>query len=303
MPSRVGKKVKLASIDELLGAPSTEGTVDLDVMTIYPFENHPFKVVDDEKMDELVESISESGVLTPVLVRPDDEGTYEMISGHRRLHAAKRAGLRKIPAIIKEMTNDDATIAMVNANMQREEILPSERAFALKMKMDAMNHRGSRSDLTLSAERTKLHSAESVGETAGLKRSQVHRYIRLTYLIPKLLELVDAGRLALAVAQEISYFNPTYQQWLLEYICENGMIKMEQLMDLRKYRDDDSLTQEQMIDILIQGRATPQTRKKITFTERKLNKYFPAFYSQSEIERIMIGLLEQWKKSQESEEQ
>ena len=148
MAQRVGQKVKLSSIDELLGVPSTEGTVDLDVMTIYPFENHPFRVVDDEKMDELVESIKESGVLTPVLVRPDDEGTYEMISGHRRLHAAKRAGLRKIPAIIKEMTNDDATIAMVNANMQREEILPSEKAFAYKMRLEAMKRQGQRTDLT-----------------------------------------------------------------------------------------------------------------------------------------------------------
>ena len=301
MAQRVGQKVKLSSIDELLGVPSMEGTVDLDVMTIYPFENHPFRVVDDEKMDELVESIKESGVLTPVLVRPDDEGNYEMISGHRRLHAAKRAGLRKIPAIIKEMTND-ATIAMVDSNMQREEILPSERAFSLKMKMDAMNHRGSRSDLTLSTERTKFHSAESVGETVGLKHSQIHRYIRLTYLIPKLLDMVDAGRLALAVAQELSYFNNTYQQWLWEYIHENGMIKQEQLMDLRQYRDDDSLTQEQMIDILIQKRATPQIKKKVTFNERKLNKYFPAYYSQSEIERIMISLLEEWKRTHESED-
>ena len=302
MAQRVGQKVKLSSIDELLGVPSMEGTVDLDVMTIYPFENHPFRVVDDEKMDELVESIKESGVLTPVLVRPDDEGNYEMISGHRRLHAAKRAGLRKIPAIIKEMTNDDATIAMVDSNMQREEILPSERAFSLKMKMDAMNHRGSRSDLTLSTERTKFHSAESVGETVGLKHSQIHRYIRLAYLIPKLLDMVDAGRLALAVAQELSYFNNTYQQWLWEYIHENGMIKQEQLMDLRQYRDDDSLTQEQMIDILIQKRATPQIKKKVTFNERKLNKYFPAYYSQSEIERIMISLLEEWKRTHESED-
>ena len=302
MAQRVGQKVKLSSIDELLGVPSMEGTVDLDVMTIYPFENHPFRVVDDEKMDELVESIKESGVLTPVLVRPDDEGNYEMISGHRRLHAANRAGLRKIPAIIKEMTNDDATIAMVDSNMQREEILPSERAFSLKMKMDAMNHRGSRSDLTLSTERTKFHSAESVGETVGLKHSQIHRYIRLTYLIPKLLDMVDAGRLALAVAQELSYFNNTYQQWLWEYIHENGMIKQEQLMDLRQYRDDDSLTQEQMIDILIQKRATPQIKKKVTFNERKLNKYFPAYYSQSEIERIMISLLEEWKRTHESED-
>ncbi|SFG06524.1 chromosome partitioning protein, ParB family [Lachnospiraceae bacterium C7] len=302
MPSRVGKKVKLASVDELLGVPSVEGTVDLDVMTIYPFENHPFRVVDDEDMDDLVESIKENGILTPVLVRPDDQGTYEMISGHRRLHAAKKVGLRKIPAIIKEMTNDDATIAMVDANMQREEILPSERAFSLKMKMDAMNHRGSRSDLTLSHDATKLVSAEKIGAEVGLGRSQVHRYIRLTYLIPQLLDLVDAGRLAFAVAGEISYLNHKYQQWIFEYIRENGMIKQEQLMDLRAYREDDSLTQEKMIDILIKSRATPQTRKKITFSERKLNKYFPAFYSQTEIENIMIKLLEQWKEAQESED-
>jgi len=300
MAQRVGQKVKLSSIDELLGVPSMEGTVDLDVMTIYPFENHPFRVVDDEKMDELVESIKESGVLTPVLVRPDDEGNYEMISGHRRLHAAKRAGLRKIPAIIKEMTNDDATIAMVNANMQREEILPSEKAFAYKMKLDAIKHQGSRRT-TSPQVGGKLEAADIVGEAAGVSGTQVQRYVRLTYLIPKLLDMIDEGRLAVSIGVEISYFNHTYQQWLWEYIHENGMIKQEQLMDLRQYRDDDSLTQEQMIDILIQKRATPQIKKKVTFNERKLNKYFPAYYSQSEIERIMISLLEEWKRTHESE--
>ena len=303
MAQRVGQKVKLSSIDELLGVPSMEGTVDLDVMTIYPFENHPFRVVDDEKMDELVESIKESGVLTPVLVRPDDEGNYEMISGHRRLHAAKRAGLRKIPAIIKEMTNDDATIAMVNANMQREEILPSEKAFAFKMKMDAIKHQGKQVTGTLFHDATKSNSGDLIGKENGLNRTQVFRYIRLTELIPKLLDMVDEGRLSFLVAVEISYLNHKYQQWIWEYIHENGMIKQEQLMDLRQYRDDDSLTQEQMIDILIQKRSTPQTRKKILITERKLNKYFPAYYSQSEIERVIVSLLEQWKASQESEEQ
>ena len=135
MAGRAGQKIKLTSIDELLCVPETEGTIDLDVRAIYPFENHPFKVIDDEKMDELVESIKTNGVLTPVLVRPDDEGTYEMISGHRRLHAAKRAGLFRIPAIVKEMTNDDAVIARVDANVQREEVLPSEKAFAYRMKL------------------------------------------------------------------------------------------------------------------------------------------------------------------------
>jgi len=305
MAQRIGQKLKLSSIDELLGVPSTEGTVDLDVLTIYPFENHPFKVIDDEKMEELVESIKESGVLTPVLVRPDDEGTYEMISGHRRLHAAKRAGLRKIPAIIKEMTNDDATIAMVNANMQREEILPSEKAFAYKMKLDAIRSQGKRRDLTSDQVEQKLDgktSREIIAEEMGCSGAQVARFIRLTELIPKLLDMVDEKRLALSVAVELSYFNNNYQQWLYEYIHENGMIKQEQLIDLRQYRDDDSLTQEQMIEILIQKKATPQPRKKITITERRLNKYFPAYYSQIEIERVIVGLLEQWKASQESEE-
>nr|WP_297709645.1 ParB/RepB/Spo0J family partition protein [uncultured Butyrivibrio sp.] len=301
MAQRVGQKVKLSSIDELLGVPSTEGTVDLDVMTIYPFENHPFRVVDDEKMDELVESIKESGVLTPVLVRPDDEGTYEMISGHRRLHAAKRAGLRKIPAIIKEMTNDDATIAMVNANMQREEVLPSEKAFAFKMKMDAIKHQGSRRK-TSPQVGGKLEAADIVGEAAGVSGTQVQRYVRLTYLIPKLLDMVDEGRLAVSVAVEISYLNHSYQQWLWEYIHENGMIKQEQLIELRPYREDDSLTQEQMIDILIKNRSTPHVRKKITFNERKLNQYFPAYYSQTQIEKILLDFCEEWKRTHESED-
>ena len=302
MASRAGQKIKLTSIDELLCVPETEGTVDIDVRAIYPFENHPFRVVDDEKMEELVESIKANGVLTPVLVRPDDEGTYEMISGHRRLHAAKKAGLLKIPAIVKEMTNDDAVIAMVDANVQREEILPSERAFSLKMKMDALNHRGKRTDLTLSHEETKFHSAEKIGEAEGLGRAQVHRYIRLTELIPKLLDMVDEKRLALSVAVELSYMNKNVQQWIYEFIRENGMIKQEQLMELRKYRDDKNMTQEQLINILIGSVSTVPVSKKITLNERKLHKFFPAYYSKAEMERVIFGLLEQWKQAQDSEE-
>ena len=302
MASRAGQKIKLTSIDELLCVPETEGTVDIDVRAIYPFENHPFRVVDDEKMEELVESIKANGVLTPVLVRPDDEGTYEMISGHRRLHAAKKAGLLKIPAIVKEMTNDDAVIAMVDANVQREEVLPSERAFSLQMKMDALNHRGKRTDLTLSHEETKFHTAEKIGEAEGLGRAQVHRYIRLTELIPKLLDMVDEKRLALSVAVELSYMNKNVQQWIYEFIRENGMIKQEQLMELRKYRDDKNMTQEQLITILIGSASTVPTSKKITLNERKLHKFFPAYYSKAEMERVIFGLLEQWKQAQDSEE-
>lgn len=302
MAGRAGQKIKLTSIDELLCVPETEGTIDIDVRAIYPFENHPFKVVDDEKMDELVESIKANGVLTPVLVRPDDEGTYEMISGHRRLHAAKRAGLFRIPAIVKEMTNDDAVIAMVDANVQREEILASERAFSLKMKMDAIKRQGKRTDLTSSTEWTKSRSGDEVGKAEGMGHSQVHKYIRLTELIPKLLDMVDEKRLALSVAVELSYLNKNVQQWVYEFIRENGMIKQEQLMELRKYRDDRNMTQEQLINLLIGSVATVSASKKITLNERKLHKFFPAYYSKSEMERVIFGLLEQWKQAQDNEE-
>ena len=298
MASRAGQKIKLTSIDELLCVPETEGTLDIDVRAIYPFENHPFRVVDDEKMEELVESIKANGVLTPVLVRPDDEGTYEMISGHRRLHAAKKAGLLKIPAIVKEMTTDDAVIAMVDANVQREEILPSERAFSLKMKMDAIKHQGKS---TSSTEWTK-RSGDVVGQAEGIGKSQVHKYIRLTELIPKLLDMVDEKRLALSVAVELSYMNKNVQQWIYEFIRENGMIKQEQLMELRKYRDDKNMTQEQLINILIGSVSTVPVSKKITLNERKLHKFFPAYYSKAEMERVIFGLLEQWKQAQDSEE-
>ena len=301
MAKRPGQKITMTSIDELLCVPDTEGTIDIEVDAIYPFENHPFKVKDDKKMEELVESIKLNGFLTPVLLRPDDEGTYEMISGHRRLRAAKKAGLRKIPAIIKEMTDDEATIAMVDSNVQREEILPSEKAFSLKMKMDALNHRGSRSDLTLSLEETKFHSAEEVGKTEGIGRAQVHRYIRLTELTPKLLNLVDDKRLALAMGVEFSYFNKNVQQWLHEYIKENGMIKQEQVMELRQYREDNEMTQQRLIDLLIQTKSTTLKRKKIIITEKILKRYFPAYYSQTEIENIVVELLEQWKSEQEEE--
>lgn len=302
MAGRAGQKIKLTSIDELLCVPETEGTIDLDVRAIYPFENHPFKVIDDEKMDELVESIKTNGVLTPVLVRPDDEGTYEMISGHRRLHAAKRAGLFRIPAIVKEMTNDDAVIAMVDANVQREEVLPSEKAFAFRMKFDAIRHQGKGTDATLFPEGTRSNSGDIVGQSEGLTRTQVYRYIRLTELIPKLLDMVDEKRLALSVAVELSYMNKNVQQWIYEFIRENGMIKQEQLMELRKYRDDKNMTQEQLINILIGSVSTVPVSKKITLNERKLHKFFPAYYSKAEMERVIFGLLEQWKQAQDSEE-
>lgn len=302
MAGRAGQKIKLTSIDELLCVPETEGTVDIDVRAIYPFENHPFKVLDDEKMDELVESIKANGVLTPVLVRPDDEGTYEMISGHRRLHAAKKAGLFRIPAIVKEMTNDEATIVMVDSNVQREEILPSEKAFAYRMKLEAIKRQGARTDLTSPQNGAKLVAADVVGQSMGVSGTQVSRMVRLTELITPLLNMVDEKRLAVSVGVEISFMNKNVQQWIYEFIRENGMIKQEQLMELRKYRDDNNMTQDQLINILIGSASSAPVSKKITLNERKLHKFFPAYYSKTEMEQVIFGLLTQWKQAQESEE-
>ena len=217
MANRPGPKIKMTSIDELLCVPSTEGTTDIEVEAIYPFENHPFKVLDDEKMDELVESIKANGILTPVIVRPDDEGTYEMISGHRRLHAAKRAGLHKVPAIIKEVTDDEATIMMVDANVQREEILPSEKAFAYKMRYDAMKRQAGRPSKNNSSQvgrnfQTDVVLAQQVGES----RNQVHRFMKLTDLIPELLEMVDVKKIPLMTAVEIANLSKRVQQWTYE---------------------------------------------------------------------------------------
>jgi len=166
--------------------------------------------------------------------------------------------------------------------------------------MDAIKHQGKVADTTLFPEETKLHSGDIVGKSEGLNRTQVYRYIRLTELAPRLIDMVDEKRLSLNMGVELSYFNRNVQQWLYEYIKENGMLKQEQIMDLRQYREDNNLTQEQLIEILVKSRATTEKRKKITITERKLNKYFPSYYSQSEIERIIVGLLEQWKVDQEA---
>ena len=298
MGNRPGQKIKLTSIDELLCVPQTAGTTDVDVNAIYPFENHPFKVLDDEKMEELVDSIKLNGVLTPVIVRPDDEGTYEMISGHRRLHAAKRAGLQKIPAIVKEMTNDDAILAMVDSNLQREEILPSEKAFAYKMKYEAMRRQGARKDLTSSQVGTKLRADNELARQVGESRNQVQRYIRLTELIPELLNLVDEKRLPFVTGYEMTFFTREIQKWLYEYCRENGIPKWDQVNGLRGV-DMAKLTQEEMIQMLNGIRPAQTLSSKITFTERKLNQYLPKYMSMPEKERLIITLLEKWKEEHE----
>ncbi len=297
--SRSGEKIKMLSYDELLGGANlTEGRTELEISKIYAFENHPFRVVDDEKMTELVESIKKNGIVSPVLVRPDDEGTYEMISGHRRMHAAQLIGLKTIPTIVREMTNDEAVIFMVDANIQREEILPSEKAFASKMRMEAMNRQGKRTDLTLCQDGTKLNSAEEISNQSGDSVRSIHRYIRLTFLVPNLLELVDKGRLSVTPAVDVSYFPEQIQKYLVEYINENGFLKADQVARLkRELRQGENMTQDAVITYLNASMQVKSSRK-VTISEKKLDEFFPVFFSSIERERIIIKLLEKWKKEQ-----
>ena len=300
MGVRVANKIKLQSVDELLGVPEIAGTQEIEIIRIHAFPNHPFKVLDDDKMETLVDSIRENGILNPVIVRPDQTGNYEMISGHRRLHAAGIVGLEKIPAIVKEMSDDEAIIKMVDANIQREEILPSERAWSLKMKMDAMRRQGARVD-TCSTECDKLgkKTAEIVGESFGLKERQVQKYIRITELIPELVEYVDMKKIAIAMAVDISYFDEQVQKWVYEYLKDNGFLKPVQVAALKEEKNLSEATQYDVISTLNAALPTKVESAKVSLSEKKLDKYFPSHYSSKERENIIIQLLEQWSESQE----
>lgn len=305
MAGRISGKIKLQSVDELLGVPEIAGTQEIEISRIHTFPNHPFKVLDNEKMDTLVDSIRENGVLNPVIVRPDQTGNYEMVSGHRRLHAAGIVGLEKIPAIVKDMTDDEAIIQMVDANIQREEILPSERAFSLKMKMDAMRRQGARVDTleTCSTECDKSgkKTAEIVGEAYGLKERQVQKYIRLTELIAELMDCVDIKKIPIAMAVDISYFDEQIQKWIYEYIKENGFLKQSQVTALKEESNLANATQYNVISILNSGLPKKTVSSKVTLSEKKLDKYFPSHYSAKEREDIIIQLLEQWSQAQDDE--
>lgn len=302
MASRVAGKIKLQSVDELLGVPEIAGTQEIEIGRIHSFPNHPFKVLDDEKMDTLVDSIRENGILNPVIVRPDNSGDYEMISGHRRLHAAGIAGLKKVPAIVKEMSDDEAIIIMVDANVQREEILPSERAFSLKMKMDAMRRQGARLDVngTCGTECHKLgtKTSEIVGESFGLKGRQVRKYIRLTELIPDMLVSVDNKKITIAMGVELSYLGEQIQKWVYEYYKDNGFLKPVQVETLKNYPNLSNATQQSVISIMNDALPKKSVSAKITFSEKKLDKYFPSHFSSKDRENIIIQLLEKWSVEQ-----
>ena len=245
-------------------------------------------------MQDLVESVRENGVITPVLIRPTAGNQYEMISGHRRMHAAELAGLSTIPAIVRDMTDDEAVIAMVDANIQREELLPSEKAFAFKMKMDAIKHQG----ITFGHDVQKW-SHEEIGKESGMSGRQVNRYIRLTELVPELLDLVDCKKINLTLAVDISYIDKEIQKWIYEYIRDNGFIKPNQITALRKQLETETISQNFMISIFNNAIAPKKTNRKITLSEKKLTKYFPPEYSQEQMEKVIETLLEEWTKRQE----
>ena len=297
MTGKITNKIKLQTVDELLGVPSIAGTQEIEISRIHPFPNHPFKVLDDDRMESLADSIRENGILNPVIVRPDQTGDYEMISGHRRLHAAGIVGMKKIPAIVKEMSDDEAIISMVDANIQREEILPSERALSLKMKMDAMRRQGSRTDLTSGTECQKL-SSDEVGEAFGLRGRQVRNYVRLTELIPELMDYVDKKKISIVMAVDISYFDQQLQRWVYEYLKDNGFLKPVQVEALKNYPNLSNVNQYNVITILNDALPKRSSSAKVSLSEKKLDKYFPPHYTARDRENVIIQLLEQWSAEQ-----
>lgn len=298
--SRSGEKVKLTSIDELLGVMNEESAMEIEIKSISPFRSHPFKVINDEKMEDLINSIKENGVITPVVIRPTEKNHYEMISGHRRMYAARKAGLATIPAIVREMSDDEAVIAMVDANIQREELLPSEKAFAYKMKLNAMKKQAGRPSKDNSCHNgTNLRSDEELSKQVGESARSIQRYIRLTELIPELLDMVDNKKIQFTVAVDISYIDKEMQKWIYEYIRDNGFIKANQIATLRKRLEDENIGHSYMISIL-NNCITPQKNRKVTLLEKKLKNYFPPEYSQKQMEEIIVALLEQWKKEREA---
>ena len=288
-----------ASLDALFERSWSENAViPLRTDKLYPFAGHPFKVQDDEDMAELVESIRTHGVLTPLLVRPAKPGTYEVISGHRRLHACKKLGIETVPTLISTMEREDAIIALVDSNLHREKLLPSEKAFAYKLKLEAMNRQGQRTDLTSAQVGRKLETAEIIGEQSGDSRNQVRRYIRLTNLIPGILEKVDEGKIALTPAVELSYLTETEQQELLETMeSEDCTPSLSQAIALKQSSQNGNLTMDRIFTIMTQPKANQ--REKISFRTDEVRKFFPKDYTTAQMQAVILKLLDEYQRKRQ----
>ena len=301
---RKGANISLSSYDDIFETDTSrdeakqERVQEIPLSELHPFEGHPFKVVDDEEMQKTVESVRDFGVLTPAIARPDPEGGYEIISGHRRHRASELAGKETMPVIVREMDDDAAIILMVDANLQRETILPSERAFAYKMKLDAIKHQGARSDLTSDQVGPKLTAAEKVAEEANDSQTQVKRYIRLTELTPELLDMVDSGQIKFNPAVELSYLAKEEQKDFLEAMdYAQAAPSLSQAQRIKKLAQEGNCTLDAMCEIM--NEIKKDEMDKVTLKTSVLRKYFPKSYTNKQMEDKIIQLLEQWQKKRE----
>lgn len=270
----------------------------LPLTELHPFPNHPFKVLEDEAMQRTVESIAQYGVLAPLIVRPRPEGGYEILSGHRRQYAAKLAGLETLPVIVRNMDDNAAVVLMVDSNLQREHILPSERAFAYKMKLEALKNQGARSDLTSGQLGPKLRSDEQVTLDAGESRKQVQRFIRLTHLIPELLELVDQKKISFNPAVELSYLTEPEQRDFLEAMQDTqNAPSLSQAQRIKKLSQENQCSYEAIFDIM--GEEKKAEMDRVTLKNEVLRKYFPRSYTPKQMEDTILRLLEQWQKKRQ----
>ena len=296
-----GRKLSLTSYDDIFSTEESraderrEKVTEISLSELHPFKNHPFKVLDDERMQDTAQSISEYGVLVPAIVRPREEGGYEIVAGHRRKRGCEIAGLDTMPVIIREMDDDAATLVMVDSNIQRESLLPSERAFAYKMKLDAIKRQGERRDLTSSQVGMKLQALDIVGKQAGDSRNQVHRFIRLTSLIPELLDMVDNKKIAFNPAVELSYLKQEEQTQLLDAMeSEQATPSLSQAQRLKRFSQEGKLS----IDVM---RAIMSEEKKsdldnITIPMDSIRKFFPKSYTPKQIQDTIMKLVESWYK-------
>ncbi len=305
-----GSNISLTPYDDIFSTEQSrngaapEQIQKIPITELFPFKDHPFSVVDDKRMMEMVESVKEFGVMIPLIARPLDGGGYEIISGHRRKHACELAGIEEVPVLIRNLDNDEATILMVDSNLQqRDEIPPTERGRAYQMKLEALKHQGKRQELTSSQVGKKSGWAiEQVADDVGQSRMQVHRYIRLNNLNPELQEMVDEGRLALTPAVELSYLNPSDQRDVAVALEETqNTPSLSQAQRIRKMSESGEATKEKLTDIMMEEKKP--LRDSITLSHDTLKKYFPKSYSIQKIEQIIIKLLENYLKRQREKEQ
>ena len=308
MPKR-GANISLSSYDDIFETDESRADAQLErvqkipISELVPFKDHPFKVVDDEAMLRTTESIAQYGVLTPLIARPLEDGTYEIISGHRRVHAAQAAGLTEVPVIVRDMDDDAATVLMVDSNLQREHILPSERAFAYKMKNEAMKRRAGRpSKENASQVGTQKRTDEIMADEMGQSRNQIQRFIRLTHLIPELLDLVDQKKISFNPAVELSYLKPTEQEMFLSVMdWSQNAPSLSQAQRLKKLSQDGKLTPGAMREIM--NEVKKGDLERVTFRNETLRKYFPRSYTAQQMQDQIIKLLEQWQKRKQRDQE